>query len=182
MCPAIDYARATLQNFAKSDSDISLSSCSESNDDSREIRKSNPREDTFASREKKSGSSGVQHPITNYAVNVDADQSSAAGNSSTAISNDCIFVCNVIGAEHDVVSVVDEVNTINENGELRPSSSDDIFSLSNVRSRQDTQFNTLMEMFPQLTEDKINEALVQGNYNIELAVTHCTVWPNFQCS
>ena len=115
---------------------------------------------------------GVQHPITNYAANVDADQSSAAGNSSTAISNDCTSVCNVIGAEHDVVSVVDVVNTINEDGELRPSSSDDIFSLSNVRSRQDTQFNTLMEMFPQLTEDKINEALVQGNYNIELAVTH----------
>ena len=172
LCPAIDYARATLQNFAKSDSDISLSSCSESNDDSREIWKSNARDDTFARCEKKSGSSGVQHSITNYAVNVDADQSSAAGNSSTAISNDCTSVCNVIGAEHDVVSVVDVVSTINEDGELRPSSSDDIFSLSNARSRQDTQFNTLMEMFPQLTEDKINEALVQGNYNIESAVTH----------
>ena len=132
----------------------SLSSCSES------------------SHEKKSGSSGVQHPITNYAVNAYADQSSAAGNSSTAISNDSTSVCNVIGAEHDVVSIVDVVNTINEDGELRSSSSDDIFTLSNVRSRQDTQFNTLMEMFSQLTEDKINKALVQGNYNIKLAVTH----------
>ena len=52
------------------------------------------------------------------------------------------------------------------------SSSDDICGLSNVGNRQDTQFNTLMEMFPQLTEAKINEALVQGNFNIELAVSH----------
>lgn len=165
LCPAIDYARATLQNVLKSDSDISLPSGSESNDEGREIRNPGTRDDTFASCEKKNGSPGVQHPITNYAVNIDTGQSSAAGNSNAAVQNVCTPVYNVTDAEHDVASVVDVVNTVSEDIEPCASSSD-------VGSRQDTQFNTLMEMFPQLTEAKINEALVEGNYNIELTVAH----------
>ena len=89
---------------------------------------------------------------------------------------DSDWVYNVIGAEHDVDSVVDVVDIVSEDIELRPSSSDDMFSLSNGKC-QDTKFNTLMEMFPQLTEAKINEALVHGNYNIELAVAHVLSGP-----
>ena len=54
---------------------------------------------------------------------------------------------NVIDAEHDVASAVHVVNAVSDNIELCPGSSNDIVNLSNVESCQDTQFNTLMEMF-----------------------------------
>lgn len=169
----------------------------ESNNDSIDVINSNTTE-VISSGEKQYKRPGAQPMISNYLVNVDAGQHPLATSSNAKVSVACADVhastlssgpCSTKSAPtHNAVVVVDPdaavpesrkspveiTSVVSENIEQLPCYSGG-FSAAILRDSQDTQFTTLMEMFPQLDEVMIHEALLQANFDIEIAVARILV-------